>query len=55
VADTALLLPAALMLVGAFLASGAWLLRRRGARYLLVIAGAGVFAVGVAALARALS
>lgn len=50
-----MLLSAALMLVGALLASGAWLLRRPTARSLLVVCGAIVFAAGVAALARALS
>lgn len=48
--DTQLVLAAALMLVGAFVATGAWLIRRRGARYLLVVAGALVFAGGVLAL-----
>lgn len=53
-ADTTMVLAAALMLVGTFLAAGAWLLRRRGARYLLVVSGALVFAAGILALMRAL-
>lgn len=53
-ADTTMVLAAALMLVGAFLVTGAWLLRRHSARYLLVICGAVVFAAGIVALMRAL-
>ena len=52
--ETRLLLAAALMLVGAFVATGAWLIPRRGVRALLVVIGAAIFAGGVVALASAL-
>lgn len=52
--ETQMLLAAALMLVGAFVGTGAWLNRRRGVRTLLVVLGAAVFAAGVVALSRAL-
>jgi hypothetical protein len=52
--ETQMLLAAALMLVGAFVVTGAWLLTRRGPRTLVVVLGAGIFAAGVVALARAL-
>ncbi len=54
-ADPGMLLSAVLMLVGAFVATGAWLLRRRGARYALVAIGALVFAAGVTSLTLTLS
>lgn len=53
-ADTSLLLAAALMLVGAVVAAGAWLLPHRAQRYLLVVVGAGLAAGGVIALTGAL-
>ena len=52
--ETRMVLAAVLMLVGAFIATGAWLMRRRGVRYLLVVGGALVFAAGVYALASAI-
>lgn len=52
--ETRMVLAALLMLVGAFIATGAWLMRRRGVRYLLVVAGTLVFAGGVVALATSL-
>lgn len=51
VADGSLLLAAALLLVGALLAGGAWLVQRRVLRYLLVGLGAAMTVGGVAALA----
>lgn len=52
--ETRLVLAAALMLAGAFTATGAWLIRRPGPRYLLAVVGASIFAGGVVALATAL-
>jgi hypothetical protein len=52
--ETRMVLAAALMLVGAFVATGAWLIRPRGMRYLLATAGGLIFAGGVVALATTL-
>lgn len=52
--DARMVLAAALMLAGAFIATGAWLIPRRGVRYLLVVLGALVFAGGIVALTLAI-
>lgn len=48
--DPRMLLAAALMLAGAVVAVGAWLVRGRGPRTALVVGGTLVFAGGVVAL-----
>ena len=53
--DTEMLVAAALMLLGAFVVTGAWLIRRRGVRMGVVLVGAAIFTGGVVTLTGALA